>query len=150
MTVLSNGNYVVLSPGWNNGCRGNHLGGSHQLASPAQSRLTNSLVGSQANDLVGWGYVTALSNGNYVVSSHYWNNGTIADAGAVTWGDGTSGVTGTVTVTNSLVGSRPVTRLARGRDCAEQWQLCGAAVPTGNTASSSTPVRSPWGMEPAA
>ena len=48
----------------------------------------------------------ALSNGNYVVSSQDWDNGAILNAGAVTWGDGTSGITGTVTVTNSLVGSQ--------------------------------------------
>ena len=65
----------------------------------------NSLVGSTANDQVGFWGVTALSNGNYVVSSPDWDNGAIADAGAVTWGNGTSGVTGAVSAANSLVGS---------------------------------------------
>ena len=65
----------------------------------------------------GWRYHrlvgVVLANGNYVVRSPYWDNGAAADAGAVTWGDGTSGVTGAVSAANSLVGSRPVIRLAR-------------------------------------
>ncbi len=64
----------------------------------------NSLVGSKANDVVGNGGVIELSNGNYVVSSPYWDNGSLVDVGAVTWGNGTSGVRGVITVTNSLVG----------------------------------------------
>ena len=40
------------------------------------------------------GGVTALSNGNYVVSSPNWTNGAAANAGAVTWGSGTAGVSG--------------------------------------------------------
>ena len=62
-------------------------------------------MGSTADDQVGAGGVTALSNGNYVVRSPYWDNGAAADAGAVTWGNGTSGVTGAVSAANSLVGS---------------------------------------------
>ena len=49
--------------------------------------------------------MTALSNGNYVVSSPDWTNGAAAGAGAVTWGSGTAGVSGPVSATNSLVGS---------------------------------------------
>jgi len=45
--------------------------------------------------------VTALSNGNYVVESPYWNG----QRGAATWGDGSAGVTGPVDATNSLVGT---------------------------------------------
>ena len=47
---------------------------------------------------------TALSNGNYVVSSTLWDNGAVADAGAVTFGNGVTGVTGVVNAANSLVG----------------------------------------------
>ena len=49
--------------------------------------------------------MAALANGNYVVISPFWDNGAVEDAGAVTWGDGTSGITGTVGAANSLVGS---------------------------------------------
>ena len=47
------------------------------------------------------GGVTALKNGNYVVDSPGW----YGDAGAVTWGDGTTGINGVVSPSNSLVGS---------------------------------------------
>jgi hypothetical protein len=65
----------------------------------------NSLVGSSSEDKVGWGIVTELSNSNYVVSSPDWDNGAITDAGAVTWGNGTNGVSGAISPLNSLVGS---------------------------------------------
>jgi hypothetical protein len=45
--------------------------------------------------------VTALSNGNYVVSSPGWHNG----AGAATWGSGTVGVSGNISTMNSAIGS---------------------------------------------
>jgi hypothetical protein len=58
-------------------------------------------VGSTDFDLVGNAGVTPMSNGNYVVRSPNW----YFDRGAVTWGNGTSGVIGEVTAANSLVGS---------------------------------------------
>ena len=67
----------------------------------------NSLVGSSASDWVGLDGVTALSNGNYVVVSSDWRNGSNANAGAVTRGNGTGGTVGAVTVANSLVGTTP-------------------------------------------
>jgi hypothetical protein len=65
----------------------------------------NSLVGSNPGDRVGFGYrfddgIRTLTNGNYVVLGLHWNG----DRGAVTWGDGTVGITGDVDDTNSLVG----------------------------------------------
>jgi hypothetical protein len=60
----------------------------------------NSLVGSSPNDFVGY-FVTPLSNGNYVVGSPLWNS----FRGAVTWGNGNTGVSGTVSDANSVVGS---------------------------------------------
>jgi hypothetical protein len=54
---------------------------------------------------VGSSGVTALTNGNYVVSSPSWNNGAASSAGAVTWGSGSTGVTGAVSASNSLVGT---------------------------------------------
>ena len=50
--------------------------------------------------------MTALTNGNYVVSSPAWDDERRAvNAGAVTWGNGTTGTTGAVSTANSLVGS---------------------------------------------
>ena len=110
VTALSNGNYVVSSPNWTNGAAaaaGAVTWGSGTAGVSGTVSATNSLVGSTANDQVGGndGGVTALSNGNYVVSSPDWTNGAAADAGAVTWGSGTAGVSGAVSATNSLVGS---------------------------------------------
>ncbi len=108
ITVLINSNYVVSSPYWNNGTTvdagavtwGNGLTGISGAVSS-----TNSLVGTTAYDSVGNAGITALTNGNYVVSSPYWNNGTIVSAGAATWGNGLTGISGAVSSTNSLVGS---------------------------------------------
>ncbi|MBS1230960.1 MAG: filamentous hemagglutinin N-terminal protein, partial [Proteobacteria bacterium] len=108
ITVLTNGNYVVRSSGWDNGSIvdagaatwGNGTSGVVGVVSSA-----NSLVGSSTSDMVSLSGVTALVNGNYVVSSWYWDNGTASNAGAVTWCDGTVGISGVVSSTNSLVGS---------------------------------------------
>ena len=109
---LTNGNYVVKSPQWNggmgaatlvNGTNGDIAG----TASPGGSiSSTNSLIGSTAGDNIGL-VVTSLSNGNYVVSSTSWTNTQTpaASAGAVTFGNGTTGAVGVVSATNSLVGT---------------------------------------------
>src|SRR5712692_4894136 len=114
VTPLSNGNYVVVSPGWNGGFpngRGAVTWGNGSTGVSGTVDACNSLVGSNPNDDVGsiapnddlGSGVTALSNGNYVVASRYWNGG----RGAVTWGSGTAGVSGPVDASNSLVGSNP-------------------------------------------
>jgi hypothetical protein len=107
VTALTNSNYVVSSRDWDNGSTANAgavtwcsgVGGCTGTVSAA-----NSLVGSSADDMVGNG-ITALTNGHYVVRSPSWDNGAVTDVGAVTWGDGTTGITGTVSAANSLVGS---------------------------------------------
>jgi hypothetical protein len=117
VTPLSNGSYVVGSPGWDNGAVenvgavtwGSGTGGVSGLVSAA-----NSLVGSQAFDQVGSGGMTVLTNGNYVASSPSWNNGALEDAGAVTWGSGTGGVSGAISPANSLVGSTNYDRVGEG------------------------------------
>ncbi len=108
VTALTNGNYVVSSPIWDKGALtdagavtwGNGTGGV-----TGEVSAFNSLVGSTTNDCVGYGGVTPLSNGNYVVSSADWDNGMVYGVGAVTWGSGTSGISGVITAANSLVGS---------------------------------------------
>jgi Repeat of unknown function (DUF5650) len=127
VTALSNGNYVVASPSWNNGVAGHHFGavtwgnGSSGIAGAVSA--SNSLIGTTANDYVGFAIVTALSNGNYVVASVGWNNGVAgSQVGAATWGNGSSGIAGPVSASNSLigttagdtVGSRGVTALSNG------------------------------------
>ena len=71
----------------------------------------NSLIGAHASDNVG--NVIALTNGNYVVSSLFWDNGNVQDAGAATFCSGTSGCIGTVSPLNSLVGTKMSDQVGR-------------------------------------
>src|SRR5205085_6514989 len=103
---LPNGNVVVVDAAFN------HHAGVVCLYSGATGTLISTLTGN-AGDNVGSGgpgglnggapAVTVLADGNFVVSSARWHGG----AGAVTWGSGTTGVSGTVSAANSLVGSTP-------------------------------------------
>jgi hypothetical protein len=106
--VVGGGNFVVLSPQWHNAGSAaagaatwvNGTTGLNGVVSSA-----NSLVGTTAGDRVGNGYVTVLSNGNYVVASPHWDNGVSNGLyGAATWGNGSTGVSGAVSASNSLVG----------------------------------------------
>ncbi|WP_197451697.1 Calx-beta domain-containing protein [Rosistilla oblonga] len=108
VTPLSNGNYVVQSPLWDDGTDfnvGAVTWGDGSTGVSGEISASNSLVGSNTSDNIGNGNVTALSNGNYVVVSYYWDNGTETNAGAVTWGNGSTGVRGVIDASNSLVGS---------------------------------------------
>jgi hypothetical protein len=112
MIELANTSYLVASPTWD------HLTGDNQvedagavtycngdegcagLVTPA-----NSLVGVTTRDQAGSHGIVALINGNYVVNTPTWDDGKVADAGAVTWCSGEIGCSGIITTTNSLVGS---------------------------------------------
>ena len=112
VVALTNGNYVVHSSVWDNASTqvanvgavtwGNGLGGTTGKVSVA-----NSVIGSSVADQVGFGFNDsyALNNGNYVIASSVWDNGLAVDAGAITWGNGSTGTTGVLSPTNSLVGS---------------------------------------------
>ncbi len=105
---LSTGNVVITSPSDDAG--GTNAGAVY-LFNGATGALISTLTGSHADDNIGNGGVTALSNGNYVVISYLWDNGILVDggaedAGAVTWGSGTTGIIGVVSAANSLVGSK--------------------------------------------
>ena len=105
---LANGNYVVVSPSWNNGASlkaGAVTWGSGSSGVRGTISAGNSLVGSSAGDEVGSGVVMPLINGNYAVYSPMWKNGASPKAGAATWGSGISGVSGTISASNSLVGA---------------------------------------------
>ena len=108
VTALTNGNYVVSSPSWDNGGLLDHAGavtwGNGTVGITGAVDVSNSLVGNHSADFVG-GFIIPLTNGNYVVSSPYWANGIFEFAGAATWGNGTTGITGAVDVSNSLVGN---------------------------------------------
>lgn len=112
-TMLTNGNYVVGTYSWDNngvtdagaatwvnGSNGHPAG---ETSPGATVSIANSLVGTSATDQVST--VVPLTNGNYVVRSTSWSNGSVENVGAVTWGSGTTGVKGEVSAANSLVGS---------------------------------------------
>ncbi len=125
VTALSNGNYVAASPNWDNGSI-DHAGavtwGNGMVGISGVVSTGNSLVGATEGDAVGE-FVVALRNGHYVVMSPFWDSGAIANVGAVTWANGQSGLVGTPSVANSLIGTtagdiiggyRPVTELSNG------------------------------------
>jgi len=109
ITALSNGNFVIASPLWNNGGADAHFGavtwvnGSAPSSGPVSA--ANSLIGTSTDDQIGGSGVTALSNGNYVVGSAGWKNGTTGSIGAATWGDGSTGTVGVVSAGNSIIGA---------------------------------------------
>ena len=97
-----NSNYVVSNRQWNGGL-GEVTWASGTAGVDGSVSAANSLVGSDVGDGVG-DNVIPLTNGNYVVDSRQWN-GAFGALGAVTWGSGTMGVSGTISVTNSLIGN---------------------------------------------
>jgi hypothetical protein len=107
VVALSNGNYVVSSPYWHNGGATNAgavTWGNGTMGITGTVSSANSLVGSTGDDYVGMN-VAALSNGYYVVRSPDWDDGAVADAGAVTMGWGTIGARGPITDANSVRGT---------------------------------------------
>lgn len=106
---LTNGNFVVRSSSWDNGPIANvgaatFGNGTTGLIGPVTTE--NSLHGTTADDFVTNNGITALVDGNYTVSSGAWDGG-VANAGAVTFGDGLAGTTGPVTTSNSVIGTPP-------------------------------------------
>ncbi|MDB6132721.1 MAG: Cadherin proteinputative collagen-binding protein [Verrucomicrobiales bacterium] len=101
--VLSNGNYVVVDQYYQPPGRDVQTGGVFLYS--RDGALISTLTGSSADDRVGSGGITVLANGNFVIVSYRWDNGKAVDAGAVTWGSMTTGVSGEVSPDNSLVGT---------------------------------------------
>lgn len=140
IAALPNGNYVVISPYWSSDSS-EYAGAVTMLDGngPMSAVVTadNSLTGSQANDLVGDHGIRVLPNGSFVIASPYWNLGSAFNAGAVTWADGVTPLSGTVSAANSLVGShaedrvgdRPALLLANGHYVISsyQWDLANLA-----------------------
>jgi filamentous hemagglutinin family protein len=112
---LDSDNYLVLSPDWGGGK------GAVTFFNPADGWLTgevdaqNSLVGSVSTDNIGSGGIEDIydynnNTYNYLVRSPNWND----SRGAVTFGDGTTGVSGVVSSGNSLVGDTASDRVGSG------------------------------------
>jgi hypothetical protein len=118
VTPLANGNYVVAVPTWDNGAivdAGAVVFGSGTSGVAGLVTTDKALFGSNANDRVGDGGITRLSSGHYLVSSDSWRNGSALNAGAVTFGNGSSGIIGAVSASNSLVGSQASDRVGQTR-----------------------------------
>ena len=108
VTALTNGNYVVGSYNWSDGGTskvGAATWGNGTSGITGTISAANSLIGSTANDKLSYYGIVAFDNGNYVVSAHLWDNGADVDAGAVTWADGATGLAGTISADNSLIGA---------------------------------------------
>lgn len=107
---LANGNYVVMTPFWDNpsgpiadvGMAAWCDGATGSTVGPITS--ANSLIGATAADTIGQ-YGVALPNGNYVVISGNWQSSPGVAVGAATWGNGLGGTTGFISAANSLIGS---------------------------------------------
>jgi len=107
-TILTNGNYVVDSQNWSSGAGAVTWGSSDGGISGVVSE-SNSLIGAAPHNHVG-DLITALPDGNYLVTSPRFASNT----GAVTWANGTTGLSGTVSETNSLMGSTAGDSLGSG------------------------------------
>ncbi len=103
---------MVRSPFWDNGDAVNAgavTWGSGTSGIVGYVSSTNSLVGRSPHDqvgnseLYGVGSINELSNGNFVVRSPFWDNDGAIDSGAVTWVNGTSGISGEISRSNSVV-----------------------------------------------
>jgi hypothetical protein len=114
ITELSNGNYVIASSWHDSG----GLAAGAVTFRKGDCSSTNGVITS-SNSLVGVSVganqpslsvqngstlVTALkSNGNYVVTAWITPDGATTAVGSATWGSGTSGVSGAIDSTNSLL-----------------------------------------------
>ena len=143
--ALTNGNYVVRSSAWDNGSNLNAgavtwcNGTTGCTAGPVTT--SNSLHGASPGDGVGGTGIAALTNGNYVVRSSSWDNGSTSNVGAATWCNGTTGCTGPVTTSNSLHGTTASDSIAdtglvvvpNGHYVvfSRQWDLSGSATNVG-------------------
>ncbi|MCU1366955.1 MAG: hypothetical protein JWN39_2594, partial [Ilumatobacteraceae bacterium] len=105
---LAQGNYVVATPFWDNGGTADvgavtWASGTSGIHGPIA--IGTALYGPVASASVGSNGTKALGNGNFVVASPLWDNvGTMANVGAVTWGNGATGTNGPVVAGNSVIG----------------------------------------------
>lgn len=101
---------LIISSNWNNESiikAGSVIWANKDIGITGTISSANSLIGSSINDQVGFDAI-ALTNGNYVVIRPNWDDPygpTVEDVGAVTWGNGTTGITRVVSSSNSLVGT---------------------------------------------
>lgn len=104
---LPTGHFLALTPAWRNG-NAQRAGAASFIPASGRSgavSAANSLVGSSSNDEVG-ARLLILGNGNYLLAAPGFDRGAVTDAGAVLLGSGTSGLSGTISASNALLGAR--------------------------------------------
>ena len=113
ITPLDGGGFAAAITSWSSGAVRN-AGAVYRCGAAGgcsgEVSAQNSRVGAQTDDWVGSGGVIALPGGGFVIASPLWDWRDLPDAGAVTFCP-PSGCTGTVRVTNSLVGDQARMRL---------------------------------------
>jgi hypothetical protein len=108
VTSIGSGRYMIVSPDWHN--TADVAVGAATWVNSAVTRsgtvtAANSLIGTTAGDLAG-ARVTPLLSRNFVIAAPSWDGGRMmADAGAVVWANGGTGITGTIGVGNALIGN---------------------------------------------
>jgi hypothetical protein len=109
VAALTNGNYVVSTSTWTRGNAtdtGAVTWGDGAVGVRGVISEQNSIVGRRENDSIGFPFgVTALTNGNYVINSPFWQDDAGHKAGAATWVDGRRATVGEVAAANSLIGA---------------------------------------------
>ena len=100
--VLANGNFVVTDPLYDSPTATDV--GAVYLYNGATHALISTLTGTQDFDQIGSKGVLEVGSSDLVVLSPSWSNDTEQAAGAVTWIDGTAGLDGEVSPSNSVVG----------------------------------------------
>ncbi|MCW5624629.1 MAG: filamentous hemagglutinin N-terminal domain-containing protein, partial [Burkholderiales bacterium] len=101
---MSNGNYVLLSDAWN-GNRGAYTFGTPTSLATGVVSSANSLVGTTPDDFSSRIFRELSGVNMYAIFARGYDNGGVVDAGAITFGNKSTGLTGTVNASNSLIGA---------------------------------------------
>jgi hypothetical protein len=101
--------YIVSSDSWSGG--GITKAGAITWCDAIRNQTgfvsaTNSLIGSHASDGFSRSFAT-YPDGSYVATHHSWDNGAIADAGAITLGANEAAKVGVIGASNSVLGTSP-------------------------------------------
>jgi hypothetical protein len=119
-TLLTNKNYVITAPVWDNGglqnagaavwCSGTTGCNPGLINANASHTILGDEGGQNTFNGIGYNGATALANGNYVVISQFYNAG----RGAATFCDGTVGCQGSINTNVSLVGTATTDNVGSG------------------------------------
>lgn len=103
---LANGNFVIPWMGYDGiaAFAGALLYGNQSTGFTTSPNVSNSLLGAQTNDAMGFAY--PMANGNYVVEAPGYDNfASVVDAGLITIGRGLGGTVGVPNSNNAVIGN---------------------------------------------